>query len=193
MAVNLSARQFHQQDLVGMVARVLEETGLDPRYLGLELTESILMHDVEETIGKLAALKEMGIKLAIDDFGTGYSSLSYLKRFPLDQLKIDQSFVRDLTVDPDDATIVTTIIAMAHSLKLHVVAEGVETVEQLAFLIEHECEELQGYYFSKPVPPDHFEELLKSGKQLVVEYDRILAEKFRQEAPGSGQLIAAAE
>lgn len=186
ISVNLSTRQFHQLDLVGDVKRILEETGLDSRHLGLELTESILMQDVDEAAGKLAALKEMGISLAIDDFGTGFSSLSYLKRFPLNELKIDQSFVRDLTTDPDDAAIVNTIIAMAHSLKLKVVAEGVETVEQLAFLIEHQCEEMQGYYFSKPIPVDQFGDLLKSGKKLVVDYDRILVEKFREKGEENG-------
>ena len=186
IAVNLSARQFHQLDLVGDVTRILDETGFNPQFLGLELTESILMQDVEEAAGKLAALKEMGISLAIDDFGTGYSSLSYLKRFPLNELKIDQSFVRDLTTDPDDAAIVNTIIAMAHSLKLKVVAEGVETVEQLGFLIEHQCEEMQGYYFSKPIPVDQFGDLLKSGKKLVVDYDRILVEQFREKGEENG-------
>ncbi|MBI1921540.1 MAG: EAL domain-containing protein [Geobacter sp.] len=185
ISVNLSARQFHQLDLVGDVRRMLEETGLDPRYLGLEITESILMHDVEDVVAKLAALKDMGMSLSIDDFGTGYSSLSYLKRFPLDELKIDQSFVRDLTTDPDDAAIVTTIIAMAHSLKLKVVAEGVETLGQLAFLIEHQCEEMQGYYFSKPLPVGQFEELLKSGRQLPVEYDKLLFGQSGRDDKGS--------
>lgn len=185
ITVNLSARQFHQLDLVGDVKRMLEETGLEPRYLCMELTESILMHDVEEAVDKLAALKDMGVSLSIDDFGTGYSSLSYLKRFPLDELKIDQSFIRDLTTDPDDAAIVITIIAMAHNLKLKVVAEGVETLAQLVFLIEHQCEEMQGYYFSKPLPVDQFEELLKSGKKLAVEYDKILFGQSGQKDKGS--------
>lgn len=160
VAVNLSARQFQQQNLVETVTRVLKETGLEPHYLVLEITESIAMQNVDFTIVMLRHLEEMGIHISIDDFGTGYSSLSYLKYFPLDTLKIDQSFVRDLTTDPNNTAIVTTIIAMAHSLKLKVIAEGVETQEQLAFLKQQQCDGIQGYLFSKPLPAEAFEKIL---------------------------------
>lgn len=156
VAVNLSALQFLQHNLPEKIRAILEETGLDPRYLELELTESTFMHDAEQTIAMLHALKAMGLQLAIDDFGTGYSSLSYLKRFPIDKLKIDQSFVRHLASDPDDAAIARTIISMGHSLRLEVIAEGVETAEQLAFLETEGCDQIQGYYFSKPLAAEEF-------------------------------------
>ncbi|QBE63227.1 bifunctional diguanylate cyclase/phosphodiesterase [Pseudoduganella lutea] len=152
VAVNVSARQMAEQDFVQSVARVLEQTGLDPISLELELTESAVMNDVEHAIEVMRALKGLGVKLAIDDFGTGYSSLAHLKRFAVDVLKIDQAFVRDLTIDPDDAAIVTTIIALAANLNLQVISEGVETLDQLSFLREHGCSQMQGYYFSRPVP-----------------------------------------
>lgn len=160
VAVNLSPRQFKRQDLVAQVAAVLKETGFDPRYLELEITENLLMQDVETAISTLTRLKAIGVKISIDDFGTGYSSLSYLKRFPIDTLKIDQSFIRDITADPDDATIAKTIISMAHGMRLKVVAEGVETDEQMSFLHAHDCDEIQGYYFSRPVPAAEFVQLL---------------------------------
>jgi len=160
VAVNLSVRQFVQKDLVSSIAAVLRETGMVADYLELELTESLVMTDVDQAIEILRELKELGVHLSIDDFGTGYSSLSYLKRFPIDVLKIDQSFVRDITVDADDAAITLSIISLAHSLKLHVIAEGVETDEQLAYLREHGCDEMQGYLFSPPVAPARFEQLL---------------------------------
>ncbi len=164
VAVNLSARQFRQQDLVELVTRILQETGLDAVYLELELTESMMMQNVEATIATLTRLKAIGVKFSIDDFGTGYSSLSYLKRFPIDSLKIDQSFVRDLSTDPNDAAITKTIISMAHDLGLRVIAEGVETQEQETFLRLHHCDEMQGYFFSKPVPAKEFEVLLSKGQ-----------------------------
>jgi diguanylate cyclase (GGDEF)-like protein len=157
VAVNLSARQFLQQDLVDTVARILKETGVDPRSLEIEITESIAMQNADYTIVVLRDLKEMGILIAMDDFGTGYSSLSYLKKFPIDSLKIDQSFVRDITTDLNDAAIANAIIVLAHSLKLNVVAEGVETAAQEAFLKEHRCDRLQGYLFSTPIPAPLFE------------------------------------
>ncbi|MDI3547347.1 MAG: hypothetical protein PWR10_999 [Halanaerobiales bacterium] len=160
VAVNLSARQFQQQNLVETVTRVLKETGLEPHYLELEITESIAMQNADFTIVMLRHLEEMGIHISIDDFGTGYSSLSYLKHFPLDTLKIDQSFVRDLTIDPNNKAIVIAIIAMAHSLKFKVIAEGVETQEQLAFLKQQQCDGIQGYLFSKPLPAEAFEKIL---------------------------------
>jgi diguanylate cyclase (GGDEF)-like protein/PAS domain S-box-containing protein len=160
LGVNLSARQFAQHDLVRMIAGILEETGLAPHLLELELTESLVMTDVDRAISVLGELKALGVKLSLDDFGTGHSSLSYLKRLPIDALKIDQSFVRDITHTPDDAAIVASIISLAGNLRRHVIAEGVETREQLVYLQDHGCNEMQGYYFSRPVPADVFERLL---------------------------------
>jgi len=160
MAVNVSARQLAEPDFVALVASVLADSGLPPACLELELTESQVMEDVEQAITVMHALKQLGVKLAIDDFGTGYSSLAHLKRFEIDVLKIDQTFVRDVTVDPDDAAIVTTIIALAANLKLDVISEGVETLEQLAFLRQHGCQQMQGYYFSRPLPAAAFALLL---------------------------------
>lgn len=159
VAVNLSARQFTQKGLVQTVADILDETGLDAACLELELTESMVMSDVDNAITILRNLKNLGVHIAIDDFGTGYSSLSYLRRFPIDVLKIDQSFVRDITLEKDDAAIVVSIISLAHSLRLSVIAEGVETAEQLAFLRSHGCDEAQGYFFSRPVGALEFEDL----------------------------------
>jgi diguanylate cyclase (GGDEF)-like protein/PAS domain S-box-containing protein len=165
-AVNLSARQFTQKTLAATVSSILRETGLDPRYLELELTESMVMNDVDSAIATLRNLKALGVHISIDDFGTGYSSLSYLRRFPIDVLKIDQSFVRELTMDGDAAAIVLAIISLAHSLRLKVIAEGVETGEQLAFLRAHGCDQMQGYYFSKPLPAADFEQLLAERRCL---------------------------
>jgi len=167
VAVNLSARQFRQKNLVEMIAGVLRETGLAPRYLDIELTESAMMHDVESAVVTLGELKEMGINLSIDDFGTGYSSLSYLKRFPIDVLKIDQSFVRDITSNVADSAIARSIIALAHSLKLKVIAEGVETEEQMNYLGAHCCDVIQGYYYSKPMSAAAFEQWILLGKRLT--------------------------
>ena len=152
LAINLSVRQFREKSLVENLSRILAESGVEGRQIELEITESILMGNTNETIAMLRKLKELGIKISIDDFGTGYSSLNYLKRFPVDKLKIDRSFVQDITSDPDDATIVTAIVALAHSLQLEVVAEGVETAEQLEFLARLGCDQYQGYFFSKPLP-----------------------------------------
>ncbi|MBD3318088.1 MAG: EAL domain-containing protein, partial [Chitinivibrionales bacterium] len=141
------------------------EIGLPPNALELEITESLGMRNAENTIATLTKLKNMGVRLSIDDFGTGYSSLSHLKRFPINTLKVDRSFVMDIGEDPDDEAIVALIIAMAHTLKLIVVAEGVENDKQLAFLTRHHCEEVQGYYFSPPVPAEEFEALLNKQRQ----------------------------
>lgn len=157
MAVNLSARQFRQQQLLGIITQVLNETGLDPDCLELELTESMMIHGTE-TSDILHGLKNAGIHIVIDDFGMGYSSLSYLKRLPVTKLKIDQSFVQGLPHDSDDIAITTAIIAMAHSLKLRVIAEGVETKEQLNVLRSLKCTEMQGYYFDKPLLPSEIEQ-----------------------------------
>ena len=166
VAVNISGHQIRQQDFVEAVTRVLRQTGLRPQSLGLELTESVLMHGGEENIAKLRMLEVMGIHISIDDFGTGYSSLGYLKLFPIDVLKIDRTFVRDVTTNPDDAAIASAIVTLAHSLGIQVVAEGVETKEQLAFLRSRRCDGIQGYYFSKPLPAGECEALLRSGKRL---------------------------
>ena len=161
LAVNVSARQFRQADFVAQVQRALLESGAKASHLKLELTESIVLENVDDTISKMQALKMLGVEFSMDDFGTGYSSLSYLKRLPLDQIKIDQSFVRDITTDPNDAAIVNTIIAMTKSLGLNVIAEGVETEAQREFLENHGCQAFQGYLFSRPVPLGLFEESLK--------------------------------
>jgi diguanylate cyclase (GGDEF)-like protein/PAS domain S-box-containing protein len=157
VSVNVSAVQFREKHFLDMVARVLKETGLEPRYLELELTESVTMQDLELTVSLLESLKRMGVSLSIDDFGTGYSSLSYLKRFPIDTLKIDRSFVQDVTTDPDSAAIIGAIIGMAKSLKQQVIAEGVETREQFEFLRWQGCDGIQGYFFSQPLAPNDFE------------------------------------
>ena len=161
VSVNLSARQFQQRDIAKLVMSILEETGLEPQYLELELTESTIMRNAEEAVTMLAELHALGIGLAIDDFGTGYSSLSYLKRFPVDRLKIDRSFVSDIGASNDDETITSAIIALAHSLQLQVIAEGVETAAQLDFLKERACNEMQGYFFARPMPHDAIPALLQ--------------------------------
>ena len=162
MAVNLSARQFRQHlNLVQTVEQAIKSSGIDPAYLELEITESLLMNNVESNIGCLKELKAMGLRISIDDFGTGYSSLAYLTRFPIDTLKIDQSFVRDITTDPTDAAITAAVIAMAQSLKLAVIGEGVETEAQIAYLRERGCHLVQGYFFGKPMPADQFEKMLR--------------------------------
>jgi EAL domain-containing protein (putative c-di-GMP-specific phosphodiesterase class I) len=166
VAVNLSPRQFTQYSLVQSIADLLEETGMDPQWLELELTEGTVMHDVDHAIEVLRNLKALGVQISIDDFGTGYSSLSYLRRFPIDVLKIDQSFVRELSTDKDDAAIVRTIITLAHSLRLQVIAEGVETTAQLNFLRAEGCDMMQGYYYSRPVGTAEFEELLRLDRRL---------------------------
>jgi diguanylate cyclase (GGDEF)-like protein len=166
IAVNLSAHQFRQQDLASRVQKALAQGGLEPRYLELELTESMLMRNVETTIGIMFELRQIGVRIALDDFGTGYSSLSYLKRFPIDTLKIDRSFVNEITSDPDSAAIADAIIAMAHSLHLTALAEGVETEGQLAWLRARGCEQMQGYLFSKPLPAGELEQLLGNRTSL---------------------------
>ena len=166
VAVNLSARQFQRPGLDATIARLIEETEIDPRQLELELTETLLMRDAEQAIRVLRTLKSYGVRISVDDFGTGYSSLAYLKRFPLDALKIDRAFVHDVNNDPDDAAITIAIINLAHSLKLKVIAEGVETQAQLDFLREHGCDEIQGYLFARPVPAAECTQLLSAGRRL---------------------------
>ncbi|HVS90118.1 MAG TPA: EAL domain-containing protein [Candidatus Acidoferrum sp.] len=163
MAVNISAMEFRDENFLEGVFAILKDTDLDPRSLELELTESVLMKRAESTESILKTLRARGVQLAVDDFGTGYSSLSYLRKFPVDALKIDQSFVRQITTAPDETTIVTAVISMGRSLKLRVVAEGVETQAELAFLQAHQCDEAQGYYFSPPVGAQQFAKLLRTG------------------------------
>ena len=163
MAVNISAMQLRSENFLEGVFAILQDTRLDPRLLELELTESVLMKHAESTASILTALRDRGVQVAVDDFGTGYSSLSYLRKFPIDALKIDQSFVGQITTVPDETIIVKAVIGLGRSLKLRVIAEGVETQEQLAFLQAHQCDEAQGYYFSRPVLPQQFAKLLKSG------------------------------
>jgi diguanylate cyclase (GGDEF)-like protein len=180
VAVNLSARQFRHPDLVGLVAQALRDNALQPQLLGLEITESAAMHDVESAIATVKRLRALGVGLSLDDFGTGYSSLSHLKRFPLDHLKIDRSFVSDITTDPDSAAICNAVVGLAHSLGLRVIAEGVETETQMQFLRRQRCDELQGFLFSRPLPAADFEQLLASGQRLALP------------APESGTLAAVA-
>jgi EAL domain-containing protein (putative c-di-GMP-specific phosphodiesterase class I) len=160
VAVNLSARQLGEKDFVQIVRDTIAATGFDPHYLELEVTESMVMHNVEEVVGVLSALNEMGIQLSLDDFGTGFSSLAYLKRFPIDRLKIDQSFIFNCDNDPDDAIIAQTIIALARGLKIKVIAEGIEKAEHLAFLKQNGCDEGQGYFISRPLAFDDLRTML---------------------------------
>ncbi|HET7922983.1 MAG TPA: EAL domain-containing protein, partial [Gammaproteobacteria bacterium] len=164
MAVNLSPIQFLRNDMAGTIAAILDETGLDPALLELELTENVIMQDTRETSMMMRRLNHLGVGISIDDFGTGYSSLSYLKRFHIDKIKIDQSFVRDITTDPDDAAIINAVIGLGRSLNVKVVAEGAETAEQLEFLRRCHCDLIQGYHFSKPLPADEFAQLLRKGQ-----------------------------
>ncbi|MCB5189051.1 EAL domain-containing protein [Methylobacillus caricis] len=167
VAVNLSVRQFLQQDVVAWVRRTLQEAGLPPEWLELELTESLIAQDIEKVTDTIHQLKDIGVKLSIDDFGTGYSSLSYLKRFRVDTLKIDRSFVHNMLAEMEDATIVLAIISLAHNLGFKVIAEGVETEQDCHFLRLNHCDEIQGYYFSRPAAAEEFETMLYSGKQLA--------------------------
>jgi diguanylate cyclase (GGDEF)-like protein/PAS domain S-box-containing protein len=185
MAVNVSAMEFRDDNFLVGLFKTLDETGLDPKYLELELTESVLMKRAESTASILHILRERGVKIAIDDFGTGYSSLSYLRKFPVDALKIDQSFVRQISTAGDDTTIVTAVIGMAHSLKLRVVAEGVETLGELEFLRTLKCDEAQGFYFSRPISPGRFAELLRTG---IPEFKDIPSNSIVPESGGVGML-----
>jgi diguanylate cyclase len=161
VAVNVTATQFRQGNLLDVIRDALESTGLEPRHLELELTESAVMTNPEESAALLEKLSAMGVLVSVDDFGTGYSSMSYLRRFPIDKLKIDRMFVKDLMSHSDDASIVQAIISLAHSLRLKVVAEGVETAEQLRSLRAMGCDQYQGFHFSPPLPADEFASLLR--------------------------------
>src|SRR5262245_31377123 len=172
VSVNLSSRQFQQADLVSQVTNALADTGLEPDKLDLEITESNAMQNAEHSINTLWGLKKQGVRISMDDFGTGYSSLNYLKRFPIDRIKLDQSFVRDLPGDKDDAAIAMAVIAMGRSLELVVIAEGVETEEQLAFLKDRECDQLQGFLLSRPLPPEAFESFLQNSREPEAQEER---------------------
>ncbi len=167
LAVNISAVELRVKDFVAGVRRTLAETRFDPECLVLEVTETFLMQDAKSTADVLGAIKDMGVQLALDDFGTGYSSLSYMRRFPIDILKVDKSFVRDLTTDADDASIVSAVINMGKSLHMRVIAEGIETQTQLAFLEKHDCREGQGNYFSHPLAPEDFAALFGTPSQFM--------------------------
>jgi EAL domain-containing protein (putative c-di-GMP-specific phosphodiesterase class I) len=161
VAVNLSAQQFRQKNLVEVVRSALSAARLEARFLELELTESAVMHDAEQSIEILRQLSALGVRISVDDFGTGYSSLSYLRRLPLDKLKIDRAFIRDVVTNREDAAIVRAIVALAHNLRLKVIAEGVETPDQLAFLRELGCDQYQGFHYSVPVPNNVLVEMLR--------------------------------
>ena len=166
-SVNLSTRQFRRKDLPNILENILDKTGISPQHLCLEITESNVMQNVENTVELLHELKKMGLQLSVDDFGTGYSSLNYLKKFPIDTLKIDRSFVKGIPTDRNDTAISTAIVVLGHSMDLQVVAEGVETAEQLSFLQSLDCDQMQGFYFSRPLPAKLLTDLLKSGKKLL--------------------------
>jgi EAL domain-containing protein (putative c-di-GMP-specific phosphodiesterase class I) len=167
ISVNVSAVQFQQNELVQLVAAALAQTALPPACLDLEITESVLMQDADATIATLRDLKAMGVSISVDDFGTGYSSLAYLKRFPIDTLKIDKSFMHDVASDGHNAAIVRTVIALAKSLKLESIAEGVETLEQVEFLRAEGCDRLQGYYFARPLPAPALADLLRASPAAI--------------------------
>src|SRR6202051_2109792 len=170
MAVNVSSVEFRNDQFLGSISTILKETGLEPGYLELELTESVLMQHAEFSVPVLQKLKAMGVRLAIDDFGAGYSSLSYLRQFPIDTLKVDQSFIHEINAETDEATIISAVINMGCHLKHRVIAEGVETAEQLAFLRAHGCDEGQGHYFGRPMPAGETAKLLVLGMaQTIIE------------------------
>jgi EAL domain-containing protein (putative c-di-GMP-specific phosphodiesterase class I) len=152
VAINVSPLHFQRGSFAALIQRMLEESGLDPQHLELEVTEGLLLNNIEEAIGRLQELRDKGVKITIDDFGTGFSSLNYLKRLPIDKVKIDKSFIDEVNSDTRDAAIVRSIISLAHNLQLTVIAEGVETEKQLAFLQDHGCDEIQGYLYARPMP-----------------------------------------
>jgi EAL domain-containing protein (putative c-di-GMP-specific phosphodiesterase class I) len=167
VCVNVSARQFKDKRLVQVVAAALKASGLAPRYLELELTESLIMQDVDQAVATMGELQALGVQLSIDDFGTGYSSLSALKTFPVARLKIDKSLICGLPTDEHDKAVATAVISLGRQLHMRVIAEGVETEAQLTFLREYHCDEIQGYHFSKPVPPQELEALVRSRSKVA--------------------------
>ena len=184
VAVNFTARQFQQPDLPELIRKVLRETDTHPQALELEITESTAIKNINNSVRLLKELRSMGLRISIDDFGTGYSSMSYLKSFPVNTLKIDQSFVRDIGRGDNDVTLIKTIISMAHTLKLNVIAEGVETEDQLAFLLSHHCDRIQGFLFSKPVPAEDFTRLIKKEHKLSPEILKRAKESWRKKFLG---------
>jgi len=189
VSVNLSSQQFQQKDFIASLSAILDDTGISPENLILEITESTILQNTKTAFSSLHELTAMGLRLAIDDFGTGYSSLSYLKSFPIHAIKIDRSFVREISTDSDDAAIATAIISMAHSLRLKIIAEGVETEEQLEFLCKQRCDEIQGYLFSPPLPPGEISKLLKAedqgagiGRLILQKKRNLCANSLRQES-----------
>jgi EAL domain-containing protein (putative c-di-GMP-specific phosphodiesterase class I) len=168
ISVNLSPIQFQKQNVPLLVTKILGETGLEPWRLDLELTENIVMQNAEAVARDLQQLRDLGVKISIDDFGTGYSSLTYVKQFPVDRLKIDQCFIRNLVTDPNDAVIIRAIVSLGHSLELDVVAEGVESREQMQLLRFEGCHEMQGYYFAKPMPANEFVAFVRGEPRLAL-------------------------
>jgi EAL domain-containing protein (putative c-di-GMP-specific phosphodiesterase class I) len=166
ISVNMSARQFKEGDLVSRVVSALQRSGMDAKFLELELTESLIMQDVEASIATMKKLQGLGVQLSIDDFGTGYSSLSALKSFPVVRLKIDKSFIDDLATNENDRAVAGAVISLGQKLNMRVIAEGVETDEQVAFLCDNNCDEMQGYHFSKPIPARDIEEVLKAARRV---------------------------
>jgi len=185
IAVNLSARQFSKRDLVGDVARILDETGTEPHLLHVEITEGTIAAKFERSVEIMRKLNAIGVRIAVDDFGVGYSSLNYLKRLPINSLKIDRSFINDVTTDTNDAAIARTIIALAHNLGLDVIAEGVETLEQMFFLSRQGCNEVQGYLVGEPMPPDRFATWLRDNPQV-----RVRRAPRDDAGSGSGEALA---
>ncbi|MGD1015752.1 MAG: EAL domain-containing protein, partial [Roseiarcus sp.] len=165
VCVNVSARQFRDKSLISRVVSALRDSGLEAKYLELEMTESMIMLDVELAVATMKGLQELGVHLSIDDFGTGYSSLSALKNFPVSRLKIDKTFINDVTTNENDTAVASAVISLGQKLNLRVIAEGVETDDQLAFLRANNCDEMQGYHFSRPIPAQEIEELLKARAQ----------------------------
>jgi EAL domain-containing protein (putative c-di-GMP-specific phosphodiesterase class I) len=166
ISVNVSLRQLQREDFTCVVRDVLHETGVSPAALEIEVTESSVMHNAQQVIAMLHSIKSLGVQISVDDFGTGYSCLSYLKQFPVNRLKIDRSFVKDLLHDDDGEVIVRTIISLGHNLGMRVVAEGVENIRQIEYLRKHDCDELQGYYFGRPMPAAQFEQLIRRGLSI---------------------------
>ena len=167
MAVNLSPRQFIDEGLLSDLGTLLQETGINPELLELEITESMVMGNIERAAMKLSAIKQLGVRFALDDFGTGYSSLAQIKRFPIDTLKVDRSFIQHVPENTEDTAMMEAIITMGKALKLTVVAEGVETSAQQTFLATHNCDEMQGYFFSRPISPEQFADLLRENAATV--------------------------
>lgn len=172
VAVNVSGAQFQQSDLVAYTQKVITETGIDPHLLELEVTESAFMNDIQQTVQTLKELNALGIELAIDDFGTGYSSLSYLRQFPIDRLKIDQSFIRNALTNSDDMAIARTIVGLGRSLNLKVIAEGVETLEHETFLRAEGCDEVQGFRYSRPLPVERFVDFINTYSGSLAYFDK---------------------